>query len=151
MAERARKKSSSVRIVFPRPEPAAEPAFGEVELRAVDALLDALEARGIVFARAHGGDGGLERVDMPRARLVALALGREAPLPELNLAPGEVLLGESANFFYVGTSSGRVESRARPGRGTNTTTFGDRGYWRAALLRPSFNGGVRLTDEGKAW
>jgi hypothetical protein len=149
VAERARKKSSSVRIVFPRPEPAAEPAFGEAELRAVDALLDALEARGIVFARAHGGDGGLERVDLPRARLVALALGREAPLPELNLAPGEVLLGESAGFFYVGTPSGRVESRSRHGAGT--TGFGDRGYWALARSWASFTDGLRLTDEGKRW
>ncbi len=130
-----------------------KPAFGEVELRAVDTLLDALEARGIVFARSHGGDGGLERVNMPRARLVALALGREPtpPDPPCRLAISETLLGESDGYFYVGFWTGHVESRARPGRGTNTTAFGDRGYWRAALLRPSFVAGLRLTDDGKTW
>ena len=62
-----------------------EPVFGAAELRAVENLLDALEARGIVFARPHGGEGGLERVSLSRAALVGLALGTGADLREVDL------------------------------------------------------------------
>ena len=153
MTEQARKKSShSVRLVIPRPEP----VFGAAELRAVENLLDALEARGIVFARPHGGEGGLERVDLSRAALVGLALGTGAKktrerTSKPKLADGETLLGESERFFYVGHPSGWVESRGRAEHGTNSTVFGGRDYWRHAQTIPSFTRDLRLTDAGKTW
>ena len=133
-----------------------EPVFGAAELRAVENLLDALEARGIVFARPHGGEGGLERVDLSRAALVGLALGIGAKKTSKRtgkpkLAEGETLLGESEGFFYVGLPSGRVESRGRSERGAIAASFGDRTYWRYAQTIPSFARDLRLTDAGKTW
>ena len=130
--------------------------FGAAELRAVENLLDALEARGIVFARPHGGEGGLERVSLSRAALVGLALGTCAKKTRKGtrapkLAKGETLLGESDRFFYVGLPSGRVESRGRAERGAIAASFGDRAYWRYAQTIPNFVEEVRLTGAGKTW
>jgi hypothetical protein len=72
-------------------------------------------------------------------------------LRRVELADGETLLGVTFGFVYVGLPSGYVQSRGRPERGTRTTYFGDRGYWRMSRTLPGFLSRSYLTDAGKSW